>query len=445
VSAVIAILGRPNVGKSSLFNRLLKTPRALVDDLPGVTRDRSFASLEINGRVGTLVDTGGYEFAGDDPLSKSVASQVLAALDECDLALLVADGIAGPHPEDGEMARLIRKKGAPAILLVNKIDSPEREPDAHEFLALGFPRTLSVSAAHGYGIAALKDELYKHLSPPVEREAGSPPRISVVGRPNAGKSSLVNKLLGQERLVVDSAPGTTRDSVDVEIKVDGKSYVLVDTAGVRRRGRVSERLEKASVLRSLRALDQSDIAFLTVDASLGLSEQDARVAGCAFEKGRPLVILLNKWDLVKNKAEARKELRRDRDLKMSFLESAPALEVSALTGKGLEKIFPLADRIIEQYGFRVSTPELNRVLEEAVSRHCPPRAGGGRLKFYYAAQVATGPPSFVVFANRPGSVHFSYRRFLVNSLKKAFSLDLVPVRLFLRKRREDGGPARKRR
>ncbi|MDR1042137.1 MAG: ribosome biogenesis GTPase Der [Deltaproteobacteria bacterium] len=705
--ALIALIGRPNVGKSSLFNRLAGRSAALVDDRPGVTRDRHYADFEIDGRRGLLVDTGGFDAGGADPLAGPIAEQIAAAVAECDLALLVTDTIAGLRPEDREIARLARRSGKPVIVCANKTDAPEKEHLAQEFHELGFDELFPVSAAHGYGTSALKERLKDFLEPapdgagrgrgrrsrrarreaargdreaarggrgdgaggsgvpgpegegssgfgrgrspagagtgggvrgkadrdarrghlgaspgkadrgtrgkvdrgtrgkadrgtrgkadpgapgkvgldamdkdgadagtslevegtegradvgahgradsgegpgavvraytgeddraveeaegavsedlmaeneessaedevaeneessaedevaedeessaedevaedeessaedevaedeesaPEDGEAedeesaaedeeaedevsapegegaetdvlgglGRPPRLAVIGRPNAGKSSLINRLCGQSRLVTDSRPGTTRDALDVEVEHEGKRYIFVDTAGVRRRGKVGDRVEKISVMRAIKSLDRADTAILLIDAVEGLADQDAHIGGYAFEKGRPIVILLNKWDLVKDKKAARAAFERDLALKMSYLEKCPWFPVSALTGRGLDRVFPLADRIMAQFTFKATTAEVNRVLEDAVTRHSPPQVGKTRLKFYYATQAGTGPPSFVLFANRPKSVHFSYRRFLANRFREAFGLDLVPARLYIRGRR----------
>jgi GTP-binding protein len=434
---IVAIVGRPNVGKSSLFNRLLRRSAALVDDRPGATRDRSYAPLALGEREGILVDTGGLASPGDDPLSGPVGGQALAALAECDLAILVTDALTGPHPDDRDIAKAIRRLSKPWILAANKVDSPEKEPEAMAFAALGAD-PVAVSAAHGYGVAALKEAILPHLAP--ARGGGDPegpPRLAIIGRPNAGKSSLANRLIGSDRLVVDVAPGTTRDPVDVRIEVRGRPYVLVDTAGIRRQGRVSDPLERVSALRALRALGDADIGILMVDATLGLADQDAHIAGHAFEGGRPLITLLNKWDLVRDKAAAKKEFEKARELGMPFLAGSPWFPVSAQEGKGLAPLFPMVDRIMAQYSFKAKTADVNKAIEDAALRHSPPQAGKVRLKFYYATQVSTRPPGFALFANRPNSVHFSYRRFLKNSLKRAFGLDLVPVRLFIRARHED--------
>jgi GTP-binding protein len=410
----------------------------LVDDRPGVTRDRHYGRLNIDDREGLLVDTGGFELA-DGPLASPINEQIRLALEECDLAVLVVDGLLGRHPRDAELADLIRRSGRPSILAVNKIDSPEKESLALEFHELGVDTLFPVSAAHGLGVRDLESALYAYLTetPNDSSEERLAPRVAVIGRPNAGKSSLINKLCGQNRLVVDSTPGTTRDAVDVTLSIEGRPYVLVDTAGVRRRGRVSEKLEKLSVLRALKSLEKCDVAFLVIDATLGLADQDAHIAGYAFERGRPIVLIINKWDLIAERLEARTAFQRDLELKMAFLEKAPWLTVSAKTGQGINKMWPLVDRIMEQFASRAPTAEVNRVVSAAVEAHTPPYVGKARLKFYYATQASTRPPSFVLFANHPEAVHYSYKRFLINRLKEAFKLDLIPVRVFFRSRHED--------
>ncbi|MDR2386329.1 MAG: ribosome biogenesis GTPase Der [Deltaproteobacteria bacterium] len=439
MKAVIALIGRPNVGKSSLFNRLLKRSAALVDDQAGVTRDRHYAHFTIDDREALLVDTGGFEFSDLVPLAGPITDQIRAALDECDLAVLVTDGQVGLHPQDAELARIIRQSGKATVLAVNKIDHPGAREAALEFHALGLGPMLAVSAAHSLGLNDLRALIFKSMTPIEPQDDGElnkPPRIAVIGRPNAGKSSLINRLIGQERLVVDQRPGTTRDAIDVPITIDQKPYVLVDTAGVRRKGRVSEKLEKLSVMRAIEGLENSDLAILVIDALEGLAEQDAHIAGYAHERGRPLIIFLNKWDAVENRLETRKNLRREMDLKMVFLEKAPVLSGSAKSGSNLKKLFPLIDQIMLQYTFRASTAEVNKVLEEALAAHTPPQVGSVRLKFYYATQASIKPPTFVLFSNRPDSVHFSYQRFLINRFRQAFGLDLVPVKMRLRPRHE---------
>lgn len=434
--ALVALVGRPNVGKSTLFNRLAGQALALVDDRPGVTRDRHYSPLTIDERQGTIIDTGGFDPTDLDPLVSQIKAQALAALDEADLTVLVVDGKDGLTPHDRELANLIRRSGRPYLVAVNKIDSYEKEGGLNEFHELGLEGLWPVSAAHGYGLRDFREALAEYLppAPPEVDRDQAPPKVAVIGRPNAGKSSLINQLLGEERLVVDDRPGTTRDAVDVTVKHNGRDFVFVDTAGVRRKGKVDEKLEKLSVMRALKSLERADIAILVVDALEGLSDQDAHIAGYASERGRPVIILANKWDAVKRRDETRRELQRALDLKMAFLEKAPVVTGSAKTGLRLDQLFGLVDKIMGQYRFRASTGEVNRIIEAAVEAHTPPYAGRGRLKFFYSTQVGVRPPTFVTFTNKPGSVHFSYQRFLVNRLKEAFGLDLVPVRLILRAR-----------
>ncbi|MBU2550383.1 MAG: ribosome biogenesis GTPase Der [Proteobacteria bacterium] len=435
MSALVAIVGRPNVGKSTLFNRLVGYKKAIVDDQPGVTRDRNYAAVNLSGRSVTLVDTGGFEPDGVEGLAARIREQTVAALEEADLTVFLADGRQGLSPHDRDLADLLRRWGRPFILAVNKIDGPEMETALSEFYELGLEPILPLSAAHGYGLRdflALIDEM---LPPGPDEEAPEGlVRVAVIGRPNVGKSSLINRLVGQERALVADAPGTTRDPVDIEIDHDGRRYRFVDTAGIRRKGRVSYKLEKYAVMRALRSLERSDVALLLIDASEGITDQDAHVAGYALDRGRGLILIFNKWDLIRNKRAELKSIEGRLELKMKFLTFAPNLTASALTGLRVERVFGLVNQVFDQYSIRVSTGQVNRVLEKAVEAHTPPYVGRSRLKFYYGTQASTRPPTFVLFVNRPDKVHFSYQRYLANTFRAAFGLDKTPVRVLLRPR-----------
>lgn len=436
----VAIVGRPNVGKSSLFNRLTKRQAAIVDDQPGVTRDRHYGLVRSGQRPFVLIDTAGFVPGSVQGLEASLKAQVEMALDEAEVIVFLLDGRQGLTPADEEIAGLLRRRGRPVVVAVNKIDSPELASLAVEFHLLGLGEPLPISAAHGLGLEGLTEAVEAALGP----EAGGEPegevaepemiRLAIVGRPNVGKSSLVNRILGQERMVVSAEPGTTRDAVDVQVEVGGKPYLLIDTAGIRRPGRIKPGVEKWSVLRAFKAIDQAEVATVLADALEGLTDQEARICGLAWEQGRPVILALNKWDLVAEPVQRLKALRSEIERQLKFLAKAPVLTISAKTGLNLEQIFKAADRLHEQYSFRAGTAQVNQVLEEALKKHQPPLIKGRRLKFYYATQAQTRPPTFVVFTNRPDQVHFSYQRFLANQFKAAFGLEEIPVRLYFRPR-----------
>lgn len=438
MSALLAIVGRPNVGKSTLFNRLVGYKKAIVDDMPGVTRDRNYAPVEIGGQSVTLVDTGGFDADDKDGLMALVREQTRAAIEESDLIVFLADGRQGLSPHDRELADLLRKSERPFILAVNKIDGPEHDGYLSDFFALGLDEILPLSAAHGYGIKGLLARVEELL--PLAEE--SPPeenliRVAIVGRPNVGKSSLLNRLIGQERALVTDIPGTTRDPLDVEITRRGQRYRFVDTAGIRRKGKVSFKVEKFAVMRALRSLDRCDVALILIDSTEGVTEQDAHVAGYAVQRGRAPIFIFNKWDLVRDKRQGDRDIRRGFDLKLRFLAFAPRLTMSALTGQGVDRIFKTIRQVFDQYQSRFPTGQVNRILEKAVESHTPPYVGRKRLKFYYATQAATRPPRFFVFTNRPDNVHFSYQRYLSNTFKQAFGLDKTPVEIYFRARHKE--------
>lgn len=433
---IVAIVGRPNVGKSTLFNRITRSRDAIVDDLPGVTRDRNFGDARWNDKTFTLVDTGGFAEGDADAFAPHIRQQVVQAIEDADAVILVLDGKGGSSPFDADLIHILRTVDKPVFHVVNKIDAEEQEKALFDFYALGIDRLFPLSAEHGYGLSDFLDALTGELGDVADETAPSEAiQIAVVGKPNAGKSSLINAILGEERLVVSEVAGTTRDAIDTPFSRDGQAYMLIDTAGIRRKGKVSLRLEKFSIIKALRSLERCDVALIVVDADQGLSDQDVRVAGYAFERGCGAAFVLNKWDLVDNRdGRALKRFTEDLRLAAKFLAFAPVVTVSAKTGQRIQRLFPIVDQIYAQYSARITTGQLNKVMEQALSRTPPPMHKGKRLKFYYATQVSTRPPTFVSFVNFPEGVHFSYQRYLVNQVRQAFSLDQTPLRLLLRQR-----------
>lgn len=432
---VVAIVGRPNVGKSTLFNRILGRRKAIVEDIPGVTRDRNYAEVTRFDIPFTLIDTGGFEPVSEERLLVQMREQSQLAVEEADVILFVVDVQQGLTPSDLEVAGMLRRVAKPVLYVVNKVDGDRQERGLAEFYALGVEELYPVSAEHGRGIDDLMDAVRALLPPaPAEAEAGEEIRLAVVGRPNVGKSSLVNRLLGFERMVANPQAGTTRDSVDTPFTYNRKRYVLIDTAGIRRKGKVSQKLEKYSVVQALKAMDRADVALVVIDAEEGVTDQDVTVAGYAYEKGRAVILVVNKWDrLTKDNATLGKyveELRRT----FKYLPFAPILFVSALTGQRVNKIMAEVEKVAREYVRKIPTPQLNRVLAEAVKDHQPPVFQGKRLKFFYITQDGVRPPSFVVFVNRAEGVHFSYERYLGNKLREAFGFSGTPLRLYFKDR-----------
>ncbi|MCF8032153.1 MAG: ribosome biogenesis GTPase Der [Desulfarculaceae bacterium] len=446
MASIIAIVGRPNVGKSTLFNRLTRTRRALVDNMPGVTRDRLYGRAKIEGREVTLVDTGGFDPPADQAFAAEVHAQIELALNEADLVLCLADARAGLTPQDREVARTLRRTAKPVIWAVNKADSPSLEDAAAEFYALGVEHLHFISAAHGLGVLELCREMVDLLPPedPAQTgEGGEEIRLALVGRPNVGKSSLVNALTGSPRVVVSNVPGTTRDAVDTPLEFQGRPYVLIDTAGVRRQGRVKRGLEKAGVFRSLRAVERAHVAAVLLDGEEGGTDQDLKLAGHVLASHRALIMVVNKWDLVKDDEYRRGLLEKELERSRRFAPWTPLLFMSAKTGQGVGKLLPTVERVFSEYTRRLSTGQLNQALESILDHHPPPMIKGKRLKVYYASQVATRPPTIVLMVNDPKRVHFSYRRYLNNELRRALGLDMAPLRLIFRgKERSKGGKRR---
>ena len=435
MNTLIAIVGRPNVGKSTLFNRLTRSRSALVDDQPGITRDRLYASVEWEDKGFTLVDTGGFDDSEEEPLLEGVRNQVVKAIEEADRILFLVDGRDGRMPLDEKIADLLRRSRKKVFLGVNKADGPEHQHLTADFYRLGFDRVHPISSAHGYGISDLLDAMTEDLEArPQEEAAGDFTKVAIVGRPNVGKSSLINRILGAERLLVSELPGTTRDSVDIRLTLKSTNYVFIDTAGIRRKGRVKAKIEKFSVIKALQSLDRCHVAVVLIDASEGVTDQDAHICGYAFERGRGMILAINKWDLVKNDSEKKKRLVDTLDRQMTFLSFAPRIYMSALTGEKVKGLFGKINRIHEQLFRRIDTAIVNKALTDMVKKNPPPKMGPGRIKFFYATQTGVMPPSFALFVNRPDLVHFTYERYLLNQFREQLELKEVPIRLRFKKK-----------
>jgi GTP-binding protein len=449
---IIAIVGRPNVGKSTLFNRFAGRRRALVDDLPGITRDRIVEEIEVGGRRVLLVDTAGLDPEPESGIETAIQSQVQTAIEQADAILLVVDGKAGLIPQEEELARLLRRTERPVAVAVNKIDTPSHAARVAEFHALGLDPIRGISAEHGAGAWDLLEELAGAIPEGLGEEAGEGAwrgleaeeelRIALVGRPNVGKSSLLNRILGSERVVVSDVPGTTRDTVDIRLEREDGAYVFVDTAGLRRPGRRHRTAEKGGALMTVRALERADIALVIADAGDGFAEQDAHIVALVRDRGCATALLLNKWDLVKARDDGSAErVGAAVERRLRGLSDVPVLRISAKTGRGVERIFPRIRRLGGAFSLRVPTAEINRWLEESVRRHEPAMAQRGSrrrpIKFFYATQTGTRPPTFMLFCTEPESVQPSYRRFLENRLREQFDLEGVPIRLRLRARHDN--------
>jgi len=433
---VIAIIGRPNVGKSTLFNRLAGGGKAIVIDEPGATRDRNYTDCTWNNRPFTLIDTGGFEPAAEVEILVQMREQTKLAIEEADIILFMMDGRDGLTPSDQEIARMLRVVKKTVFYTVNKVDGPRHEALVSEFYRLGIEKLYPISAQHGPGLDALMDDVADCLpeAEPVKDGEGDRIRIAVIGRPNVGKSSLINRILGYERTIVNPVPGTTRDAIDTPITRDGKHYLLIDTAGIRRKSRISLTMEKYSIVQALKAIDRADIALILLDAKEGISEQDIKIAGLAMEKGTACILVVNKWDLVEKDNSTIGTYVEDIRYNSKFLQFAPIIFVSALSGQRVTKIFALIERVYAQYTRRVETGDLNRKIREIIEANPPPGRQSRLHIFNYITQVAIKPPSFVLFVRDPDNIHFSYERYLVNRIREAFGFTEVPIRLFFRKK-----------
>ena len=426
---IVAIVGRPNVGKSTLFNRLLGQRRAIVDELSGLTRDRHYAEAEWSGRHFLLVDTGGIDPGSPHPIQRQVLSQTAQALEEADVALLVVDATQGIMPLDREVADRVRRRGRPMLVIANKADSAAREEDLADFYSLGIGDPIPVSALHGRGTGELLDEVIGCLPEPEETpEVEGAIRIAVVGRPNVGKSSLVNRLLGKDRMVVDSVAGTTRDAVDTTFERGGRTYVLVDTAGLRRDRKVTDPVEYYSVTRALRAISRADLVILVIDVSREPSRQDAHLAALAEDQGKGIVVVFNKWDLVDDPVGVRQLIDEEFPRQYPFLGFVPRLYVSAESGKGVPRVLPACTEVYEEYARSIPTAELNRAVHEILGRVTPPATPSGRhLKLYYAAQTGSRPPTFSLFVNNPRYRQKNYVSYLERELRERFGFQGTPI------------------
>jgi len=434
---IVAIVGRPNVGKSTLFNKLTRSRAALVDDQPGITRDRIYAGAVFEGRDLTLVDTGGLDSISEDPLLRQMSNQADTAINEAAAVILVTDAREGLLPADRDVAERLRIKNKNIFIAANKIDGPELEHLMWDFYSLGMEKVFPVSALHGYGITSLVEEIAKTL-PDAEGIEPQERRISaaIIGKPNVGKSSLINRILEDERLIVSELPGTTRDSVDISIKSQGTEFIFIDTAGIRKKGRVKDKIEKFSVAKALESIGRCDIAVIVIDAEEGVSEQDARIASLAASDGKGVIVAVNKSDLIDGKKDQIKRLKDSLSFQLRFVSFAPSIFLSAMTGKGVRKIFYLLSSLYSEISTRISTASVNKAVEEIVSQHPPVHSGKGSLKISYATQAGIRPPTFVLFVNKPDLMTASYERYLINSLREQLKLPHSPIKIVAREKRK---------
>ena len=436
--AILAIVGRPNVGKSTLFNTLAGEKISIVEDHPGVTRDRIYADVTWLNHSFSMIDTGGIEMDSKDKMLKHMREQADIAIDTADVILSLVDVRQGLVDADFKVADMLRKSGKPVILVVNKVDNFEKYmPDVYEFYNLGIGDPHPISAASKLGIGDMLDAVLELFDlEKIEEEEDDRPKIAIVGKPNAGKSSLINNLLGENRVIVSDVAGTTRDAIDTEIVYNGTEYVFIDTAGLRRKSKIKENIERYSIIRTVAAIERSDVVILMIDATEGVSEQDAKIAGIAHDRGRGLIIAVNKWDAIEKDNHTVKEYtKKVRDI-LSFVPYAEIIFISALTGQRTKKIFDMLETVIENHAMRIQTGVLNEILMEAVALQQPPSDKGKRLKLFYMTQVSTKPPTFVLFVNKKELMHFSYQRYIENRIRDTFGFMGTPIRIFIRERKE---------
>lgn len=437
---VIAIVGRPNVGKSTLFNRILGDRISIVEDTPGVTRDRIYGEGEWLGRKFMLIDTGGLEPYSKDEILSKMRLQAELAIDSADAILFLTDIKTGMTATDQEIAAMLLKSQKPIVLACNKTDQPGQPPmELYEFYNLGLGDPIPISSTHGMGLGDLLEALFEHLPEATDEEEDDEViKVAIIGKPNAGKSSLINRIVGEERVIVSNIPGTTRDAIDTPFEKDGQKYLLIDTAGMRKRGKIEENIERYSVVRSLMAIDRADVCVMMIDATEGVTEQDTKIAGYAHEQGKGMIVAVNKWDLLTKENGTFEEYTRQVYEGFAFMQYAKVVCISALTGQRVDKLFSLIRHVAEKNAMRISTGLLNDVLNECQSRVQPPTDKGRRLKILYITQASTKPPTFILFVNDKELAHFSYIRYIENRIRETFQLDGTPVRFIIREREREG-------
>jgi ribosome-associated GTPase EngA len=434
---IVAIVGRPNVGKSTLFNKITGRRIAIVEDKPGVTRDRIYSDAEWLNYKFIVIDTGGIEPDSEDILLSQMKRQAEIAIETANVIIFITDAKDGVVHADEEVAMMLRKTDKPVVLAVNKVDNPKKFNDVYEFYNLGLDEPIGISASMGLGIGDLLDKVasyFKDIQGDEEDEEVT--RVAIIGKPNVGKSSLVNRLVKEERVIVSNIPGTTRDAIDTPLEVNGERFILIDTAGIRRKSKVNEEVERYSVIRSLTAIERADVCLVMIDAEEGITEQDAKIAGYAHEAGKGIAVVVNKWDVIEKNDKTMNEFKNKIKIDLSFMDYAPMIFISAKTGQRVDKLISLIKSVANQNAMRVATGVLNDIISDAVMMNQPPIYRGRRLKIFYATQASTKPPTFILFVNDPEAVHFSYQRYLENQLRNRFGFEGTPIRLMFRARNE---------
>ncbi|MBW4082850.1 ribosome biogenesis GTPase Der [Paenibacillus sp. S150] len=437
---VVAIVGRPNVGKSTIFNRLIGDRLAIVEDKPGITRDRIYGVSDWNGKSFSVIDTGGIEIDGEDAILKSIRVQAELAIEEADVIVFMCEAKSGLTNADEEVAQILFRSNKPVVLAINKVDNLKRTDDIYEFYSLGIGDPIGISGSHGTGIGDLLDAVTERLPEPTEEEYDEDViRVALIGRPNVGKSSLVNAILGEERVIVSDVAGTTRDAIDTPFERDGQRYVLIDTAGMRKRGKVYETTEKYSVMRAMRAIERADVVLVVINGEEGIIDQDKHIAGYAHDAGKASIFVVNKWDAVEKDDKTMQNFETNIRDHFLFMSYAPVVFLSALTKQRLQKLLPVVQHVAQQHALRITTHLVNDVVSDAVAINPPPTDKGRRLRINYVTQVAVKPPTIVVFVNDPSLMHFSYERYLENKIRAAFNFEGTPIRLFTRRKSENEG------